>query len=134
MPANSAKLRSISPFFIVGDLRTAVDYYSVKLGFESRLEIPAEKPFFALVARDGVTITLKEIGPDTPPLANHQRHEWARWDAFIETTDPDALYDEFCDRSATIHVPLANTEEGLRAFEVRDADGYVLCFGCQMGS
>ena len=53
----------------------------------------------------------------------------ARWDAFIGTDDPDALYTEFVGREVSIHRELANTSDGLRAFEITDNSGYVLCFG-----
>jgi uncharacterized glyoxalase superfamily protein PhnB len=128
-----ASLLQVSPFFIVRSLRVAVDHYRERLGFESLVEVPEDDPFFALVGRDGVTICLKEIGEDAPPCPNHTRHEWARWDAFVRTLRPDALYQELCGRGATVHEPLGDTEDGLRAFELRDADGYVLCFGCGIG-
>ena len=91
--------------------------------------IPDEQPFFAIVRRDKVSLHLKEIGPDTHPIPNHRRHEWARWDAFILTWDPDALHAEFEARGLPFHEPLDDTEDGLRAFEIKDRDGYVLCFG-----
>ena len=131
MQTERPMLRAVSPFFIVEDLRSAVDYYCEKLGFHSALEVPKDDPFFAIVRRDAVSISLKEIGPDISPLPNHSRHEWARWDAFVETRNPDVLYTEFIERDVTIHEPLAVTEEGLRAFEIRDANGYVICFGCE---
>ena len=52
-----------------------------------------------------------------------------RWDAYIYTPDPDSLYREYVSRSVPMNKPLADTEDGLRAFEVIDNNGYVLCFG-----
>ena len=130
MEADDSLLRSVSPFFIVRDLRSAVDFYCDKLGFQSVLEVPEEDPFFAVVCRDAVSFSLKEIGPDTSPVPNYTRHKWARWDAFVDTRNPDALYSEFCDKGVRIHEPLADTDDGLRAFEIRDVNGYVICFGC----
>ena len=85
MEADDPLLRSVSPFFIVRDLRSAVHFYCDKLGFQSVLELPEEDPFFAVVCRDTVSFSLKEIGPDTSPVPNYTRHEWARWDAFVDT-------------------------------------------------
>jgi hypothetical protein len=51
------------------------------------------------------------------------------WDAYINTDDPDALYAEFAGRQVPMHRELANTGDGLRAFEIIDNNGYVLCFG-----
>lgn len=67
--------------------------------------------------------------PEVGPIPNHTRHEYARLDAFISTADPDPLYEEYVDRGVTIHRPLANTDDGLRAFEIRDVNGYILGFG-----
>ena len=38
-------------------------------------------------------------------------------------------YAEFTARQVPLHRELANTADGLRAFEVIDNNGYVLCFG-----
>jgi hypothetical protein len=57
------------------------------------------------------------------------RHDWAGWDAYINTDDPDALYKEFTSRQVPMRQELANTSDGLRAFEIIDNSGYVLCFG-----
>lgn len=41
---------------------------------------------------------------------------------------PHALYAEFQSRRLEFHEPLEDTEDGLRAFELKAHDGYVLCF------
>ena len=124
-----AALERIYPFFIVKNLTASIDFYNQKLGFETDLLIPEEDPFFGIVSRDDVRILLKHITEDIHPVPNHTRHEWARWDAFILVSDPDALFAEFESRGLTFHEPLADTDDGLRAFELKDYDGYVLCFG-----
>jgi hypothetical protein len=53
----------------------------------------------------------------------------ARWDAFVDVPDPDALAAEFAARNVEFSEPLRDTDDGLRGFEVKDADGYVLFFG-----
>ena len=122
-------LGSIAPFFIVENLAASIDFYNQKLGFKTDLLVPEEDPFFAIVSRDNVRILLKHITEDIHPVPNHTRHEWARWDAFILVSDPDALYAEYQSRGLEFHEPLADTDDGLRAFELKDYDGYVLCFG-----
>ena len=74
-------------------------------------------------------VNLKHISPDVHPQSNPSRHEWARWDAYINASDPDSLYAEFVARSVPMHSELQDTGDGLRAFEVIDNNGYVLCFG-----
>ena len=133
--ANGAKdeeakrnLASISPFFIVKDLQASIAYYRERLGFQLDFQGPDEGPFWAGVSRDGIGIMLKAILPDVLPCPNHTRHEWARWDAYIYTLDPDALFDEFSQRGVSFVKKLSFIDEGLWGFEITDADGYVLAF------
>ena len=75
-------------------------------------------------------IMLKAIGVE--PVPNHTRdvkQGWARWDAYVNVPDPDALAAEFTSRHVEFFRPLADDDDGLRGFELKDADGYVLFFG-----
>jgi len=121
-------LVSISPFFIVKDLLTSISYYRERLGFQLDFQGPENDPYYAGVSRDGIGIMLKAILPDVLPRPNHTRHEWARWDAYIYTTDPDALFDEFSQRGVSFVKTLSFIDDGLWGFEITDADGYVLAF------
>lgn len=125
-------LNSITPFFIVDDLTATLEFYQSKLGFDVRYKgggDGTESDFWAIVGRDRVMLNFKHITPDVHPQPNCSRHEWARWDAYIYTDDPDSLYAEFVGRQVPILQKLANTADGLRAFEIADNNGYVLCFG-----
>ncbi|GGB10468.1 VOC family protein [Puia dinghuensis] len=124
-----ANLTYVSPFFIVTSLKASVSFYVDKLGFEVRFIGPEENPFFAIVGREEVNIMLKEITADVKPVPNHTRHKWARWDAYISAAEPDRLFEEYCSRGATFCRPLLDDHDGLRGFELEDADGYVLFFG-----
>ncbi len=83
----------VAPFFIVTNLQTSVSFYVDKLGFEIRYIGPDDDPFYAMVGRDNISIMLKAIAPGVNPIPNHTRHEWAPWDAYISTTEPDRLFD-----------------------------------------
>jgi hypothetical protein len=72
-------------------------------------------------------IMLKVVGVD--PLPNCQREPAARWDAYLNVSDPDALAAEFLSRTIEFSQPLKDDDDGLRGFELKDADGYVLFFG-----
>ena len=127
------RLNSITPFFVVDDLQTSLDFYHSKLGFEIRHTSGRNglsDDYFGIVRRGGVMLMLKAITPEVHPQPNHFRHEWARWDAYIYTSDPDLLYEEYVGKAVPIHSELSDTSDGLRAFEVSDNSGYVLCFGC----
>jgi glyoxalase/bleomycin resistance protein/dioxygenase superfamily protein len=121
-------LASITPFFIVKDLRASVTYYLERFGFTLDFEGPRGDVYYARVSRDGVGMMLKTITPDVLPCPNHTRHEWARWDAYVYTRDPDPLFAEFKRRGASFVKELSFIDDGLWGFEVTDADGYVLAF------
>lgn len=122
-----ADIASVSPFFIVGDLGAALSFYRDRLGFDVTFEGPPDDPFFGIVSRGGAMIMLKAVG--VGPLPNHRREPAARWDAYLCTPDPDALAAEFRSREVEFSQPLKDDDDGLRGFEVKDADGYVLFFG-----
>ena len=126
------KLNCIAPFFIVDNLEMSLEFYHSKLGFEVTYKGGGNgeaADFWGIVQRDGVMLMLKQILSGIHPQPNYSRHVWARWDAYVNTNEPDLLYAEYVGRSVPIHCELADTGDGLRAFEVRDNSGYVLCFG-----
>ena len=99
-----------------------------RLGFQVDFQGPDDNPYYAGVSREGIGVMLKAILPDVLPCPNRTRHEWARWDAYLYTMDPDTLFDEFSRRGASFVKTLSFIDEGLWGFEVADADGYVLAF------
>ena len=123
-------LNSVTPFFIVDDLAKTIEFYQSGLGFNVLHKGGDENSdFWAMLGRDQVSLFFKSITPEIHPQPNHSRHQWAAWDAYVFTPDPDSLYAEFCAKNVPMHKKLANTNDGLRAFEVSDNNGYVLCFG-----
>jgi catechol 2,3-dioxygenase-like lactoylglutathione lyase family enzyme len=123
------KLGGIAPFFIVRDASAAVAFYRDKLGFDVTFtnDESSTDPFFAIVCRDAAMLMFKAVGVD--PAPNPTRDPAARWDAYINAPDPDALAAEFTSRGVLFSVPLKDTSDGLRGFELKDSDGYVLFFG-----
>ena len=102
-------------------------FYRDQLGFDITFQEPADDPFFGIVCRGGAMIMLKSVG--VAPLPNYKREPAARWDAYLYVPDPDALAAEFASRNVGFSEPLKDTHDGLRGFELKDADGYVLFFG-----
>jgi catechol 2,3-dioxygenase-like lactoylglutathione lyase family enzyme len=124
-----AEISGVSPFFIVADVPAALSFYRDKLGFEVTFRGPTpEDEFFGIVRRDGAMIMFKALGVE--PLPNYNREPAFSWDAYLEVPDPDALAAEFASRGVLFSVPLTNTDDGLRGFEIKDIDGYGLFFGC----
>jgi catechol 2,3-dioxygenase-like lactoylglutathione lyase family enzyme len=122
-----AEIGLISPCFIVRDAVAALAFYRDRLGFQITHQEPAEAPFFGIVQRGGAMLMLKDVG--VPAVPNLERHVWARWDAYLYVPDPDALAAEFASRQVEFSEPLKDSTDGLRGFELRDPDGYVLFFG-----
>jgi catechol 2,3-dioxygenase-like lactoylglutathione lyase family enzyme len=120
---------SISPFFIVDGVNRAISFYRDRLGFEVTFQESApsdQEPFFAILRRDGAMLFIKGSGD---PLPNPKRYSWARWDAYVNVPDPDALAAEFAVGAVAFSEPLKDTHDGLRGFEITDPDGHVLFFG-----
>jgi catechol 2,3-dioxygenase-like lactoylglutathione lyase family enzyme len=126
-----AEISGISPFFIVNHVPSTLSFYRDRLGFEITFEGPApDDIFFGIVRRGRAMIMLKDVGVD--PLPNYKRDVKkgvARWDAYLHVPDPDALAAEFASRNVEFSEPLKDTHDGLRGFELKDCDGYVLFFG-----
>ncbi len=120
-------LAAIAPFFIVSNVTKALAFYRDILGFDVTFQEPAQDPFFAIVQRDAAMILLKSVG--VPPLPNSHREPQARWDAYVSVPDPDTLASEFASQGILFSEPLKDTHDGLRGFELKDHDGYVLFFG-----
>ena len=121
----------IAPFFIVKDVPAALAFYRDRLGFAITFQGPTDDDiFFGIVERGAAMIMMKAIGVD--PVPNYTRdikQGIARWDAYLYVPDPDALAAEFASREVEFFTPLQDNSDGLRGFELKDADGYMLYFG-----
>ena len=128
---DKTEITGIAPFFIVRNVPEALKFYRDRFGFDITFQGPEEDDiFFGIVQRGAAMIMMKDIGVD--PVPNYTRDikkGIARWDAYIHVPDPDALAEEFSSRDVKFFTPLMNNDDGLRGFEVEDADGYLLYFG-----
>ena len=128
-----AEISGIAPFFIVKNVPVSLSFYRDLLGFDITFQGPGEEDiFFGIVKRGAAMIILKDIGVD--PMPNYTRDikkGIARWDAYLHVPDPDALAAEFSSRNVEFFLPINDcySDDGLRGFEVKDADGYLLFFG-----
>jgi len=120
-----------APLFIVRHVPTTLEFYRDRFGFEITFQGPEpDDIFFGIVQRGRAMIMLKDVGLEAIP--NHTcdiGKGIARWDAYVLVQNPDALAAEFASRNVEFFEPLQDTDDGLRGFEVKDADGYVLFFG-----
>lgn len=126
------EITGIAPFFIVRNVPAALAFYRDRLGFEITFQGPSEDDiFFGIVQRGAAMIIMKDVGVEPVPNCTRDiKQGIARWDAYLHVPDPDALAAEFSSRDVEFFHPLSEDEEdGLRGFEIRDADGYILFFG-----
>ena len=120
-----------SPLFVVRDVPKTLAFYRDQLGFDVTFEGPEPNDvFFGIVQRGGAMIMFKDVYLNAVP--NHTQdigHGTARWDAYIYVPDPDALAEEFASRNVEFFEPIKDTDDGLRGFDLKDPNGYVLFFG-----
>jgi catechol 2,3-dioxygenase-like lactoylglutathione lyase family enzyme len=128
------EISGIAPFFIVRNVPVALAFYRDRLGFDVTFQGPSDDDiFFGIVQRGAAMIILKSVGVD--PVPNYTRdikQGIARWDAYLHVPDPDALAAEFSSRNVEFFTTLKENEDGddgLRGFELKDVDGYILFFG-----
>jgi catechol 2,3-dioxygenase-like lactoylglutathione lyase family enzyme len=124
-------ISGIAPLFIVNNVPATLAFYRDRLGFDITFQGPEpDDIFFGIVQRGAAMIMFKDVGVD--PVPNYTRDVKkgiARWDAYLHVPDPDALAAEFSSRNVEFSEPLKDTHDGLRGFELKDANGYVLYFG-----
>ena len=129
--ATKAEIAGVAPFFIVKNVPATLAFYHERLGFDITFQGPEpDDIFFGIVQRGAAMIMFKDVGVD--PVPNHTRdikQGIARWDAYFYVPDPDGLAAEFATRNVEFFEPLRDTDDGLRGFELKDANGYVLFFG-----
>ena len=123
----------IAPYFIVPDVVAAAEFYRDKLGFHFD-RYWGEPPGFVMVKRAGIVLMLSSIEGIRTAYPNCAVHPHACWDAYIWVPDARKLYEEFRSRDVTIKRGIEDTYYGCRDFDVVDPNGYVLCFGQDLGS
>jgi len=119
-------LNSIAPVFLVKDVRLAAEHYRDKLGFELTSYF-GEPPEFTIVTRDGVKIALSRLEKERG--GSNRKWKDEAIDAYIWVGDVEALHRQFEHSGANLMGPPVTRIYGLREIEVRDLDGYLICFG-----
>jgi uncharacterized glyoxalase superfamily protein PhnB len=106
------------------DIEATIDYYTRTLGFTLDATWPAEGPktWCRLVAGNVVLMFMtpdEEARPRAPQITGQ---------LYCYPPDVDALWRELRDRVDVVW-PLADWDHGMREFQIRDCNGYVLRFG-----
>ncbi len=127
--SQSAKqLLTISPQFQVQDVVKTAEYYRDKLGFTIDF-LYGDPPFHASVSRDGVTIIFHKPSTGDGRITAEQEKEVK---AYVCVKDVDALCEEFKSKGAEVVYGPQSQSYGMRELNIRDCNGYVICFGQEM--
>ncbi len=117
----------ITPFFGVGDMAAAIDFYRRTLGFA----VFVDQQGYAYVEQHHLAIRLLALDRDAanPPGCGH---------AYVDVRDLDALFAGLEGRLAALAAdrwaPPKDHAYGQREFWVRDPDGNLLTFGQGIGA
>jgi catechol 2,3-dioxygenase-like lactoylglutathione lyase family enzyme len=106
--------------FAVSDVRTAIEFYTTKLGFWLAFA-EGDPPTFAGVNIGHVQLFLEKGTPNPQGCA-----------AYFVVSDADALYQFHLSNEVEILQPIEDRPYHLRDYTVSDADGYRLTFGHQL--
>jgi catechol 2,3-dioxygenase-like lactoylglutathione lyase family enzyme len=120
------KLDGLIPMLITPDLPRTIDFYTRELGFELEASWPAGGDLTWCRLKCGSAIlmfmTPEEEMPEIKPALTGQ--------LYLYPPDVDALWRELSGKVEVVS-PLANWDHGMREFQIRDCNGYVLRFGAE---
>jgi uncharacterized glyoxalase superfamily protein PhnB len=121
-------IHQIVPVFFTMDILGTIAYYQEKLGFNCR-GTWQDPPVYAIVARDQHAIHFRCADP---PRNNPEKYSDELLDAYLFIEDSDALYAEYAARGVEFTRAPANMPWQCREFVVKDCDGRLLAFGCNL--
>jgi uncharacterized glyoxalase superfamily protein PhnB len=125
--AQKLNLFSVAVCFLVDDIVKSAEYYRDVFGFSFE-RYWGEPPCFVMLQRGGVEFFFSSNGPKGSARANHVAFPDFAWDAYVRCHDVDALYREFKTKGAQITREREVTFYQMKEFEVKDCNGYILCF------
>ena len=111
--------------FIVNDLEKARDFYVDKLGFEVSFEW-GEPLTYLGIKRNDVEIHLSSSSNST--------QEPGKGTISIFTDEVDDLYENCKRKGVETTIEPADRDYGLRDFGVKDLDGNIINFGCNVSA
>jgi uncharacterized glyoxalase superfamily protein PhnB len=121
------RIKGVAPEFLVANMTRAAEHYRDRLGFRIIGYFFEDPPVFAMVGRDDQIVML--LLAKRSRGGSNRTHKAEAIDAYLWVDDVEALYAEFQQSGADIAMPPTLRVYGMKEIEVRDLDGYVLCFG-----
>ena len=111
-----------APVFPVEDPLKTAEYYRDILGFDINFKW-GDPPSYVVINRDdtvGIHLVKKE--DQFQPSKNHVS-------LFIFSHDINSLYTAYAKAGADILHPLGDRDYGMRDFDIKDPNGFILSFG-----
>ena len=128
------ELRAVSPLLQVYDMPTSVRFYRDQLGFEiaSHSPVLGEDSFhWVLLRLGGAELMLNTAyesnteRPEKPDLSRTAAH--GDTVLYFACPDVEAAYEELRSKGVSVGKPVV-AWYGMKQMNVRDPDGYLLCF------
>ena len=110
------------PGFAVSDLERSIAWYRDRLGFEVTFT-NGDPPVFALLARDGIEISLTSADPGRV----------GKGAIYLKLTGIDALYDRLVEAGVEMIHPLKDEPYQMRECLFSDPDGNAINLGQPIG-
>jgi len=121
MTAPPLQAHAVVPVFRVTDVARTIAWYQDQLGFEAE-PFPAAIPYeFAILRRGPVEFMLRRSRGGRPPQAEG-------WDAYVRLDADIRALHAALQQQGLVTRRLERMPYGDAEFEVRDPDGYRLCF------
>ena len=109
------------PLLRVADVARSMAWYRDVLGFEVD-PFPERPPYeFAILRRGPVEVMLRRASEGRPP-------GWRGWDVYVRLSDGLRELHAWLEPQGVVTRHLQRMFYGDAEFDVRDPDGYVLCF------
>ncbi len=132
-PGNSSDIYATAPYLIVEDVNRSAEYYRDILGFRYD-QLWGEPPSFVIARRGNGLLMLRSSAVKHHARPNNAVDADFLWDAYFYVSDIEALHKEFTANGAEVLYPPSTKFYGMREMEVRDINGYILCFGQDAGT
>jgi len=123
-------IKSLIPSLLVENIEKTVEYYTKTLGFS----LVTKTPYWAHVSSGNADLyfTLKENVYSFLPEMK-EKDMGGTFTLYISVKEIELYYNRIREK-ITISIPLHTTPYGMKEFQVKDINGYILDFGEQTES
>ena len=116
------KISSVMAGFCVRDMKVALEFYTVKLGFQVAFK---NNDVFVIVSRDGVEISL---------ALDRSGARAGKGGCYLKVKAIEAIYEELTGNGVEMTHPLKTESYRMKEFMIIDPDGNTLNFGEPVGA